>query len=139
MYMFNHVNMFDFVYFTFPFALLNTPRHYVLPSLRCLLLSFSILDPLEVNSLSHLWVIVCFSGPSSFLYVITRFTFPYSHTNLFLLNLFRGRSKSYGIIVIPLIIPLWIYMLEESYSGFMISLFLPKFRWHNGSDPLPHE
>ena len=53
-----------------------------------------------MDGLSYLWVIAFFLELSSFLYVIAGFTFPDFHTDLFPLNLFRSRTKSYGIIVI---------------------------------------
>ena len=66
------------------------------------LFSFA-LGPLEVNGLSHLWVIVCFSGPSSFLYRIAGFTFPDAPTDSFPLNLFRGWPKFQTVLLQPML------------------------------------
>ena len=53
-----------------------------------LLIGATVLSPLRrVDSLSHSWVIGCLSGPSWFLYVIAKFTFPGAHIDLFLAGL----------------------------------------------------
>ena len=61
----------------------------------------SVLGLPKVNGLFHLWVITCFSGPSSHLYMSDGLTLPDPYTRLFPLNLVEGWPKSQTVLLWP--------------------------------------
>ena len=80
---------------------------------------FSVLGPSEVNDLFHPWVIACFSGPSSYLYMSDRFTFPNPHTGLFLLNLVEGQPQVLDNTTLTH------YKAEARYIPFQVLIVFP--------------
>ena len=54
----------------------RSPQNAAIPYLPLLASCFSVLGSSELNGLSHPWVIACFLGLNSYIYISDEFTFP---------------------------------------------------------------